>query len=647
MEYLLSSAGCFSISAVLSYAAVNTILHVTSLWLRIASSLAVGFLIVLTCLVGIAFLFISTQPVSRYFSVPVALFHFIVEYGAVWFCRRAKNNLEDACKRPREIQEELLGEILRKNKETVYFRDFGLTEVKNMQDLKEMHPLTDYDHYVKYVDRIAKGERNIMLAGLPDRLVITSGTTGKGKRFPVKLVNSPANFLLYGIASESFPHWQPMRPKLFFYCLPTMTKSEGGIDVAPVGYIPPKWMNLMVTFTTPKIGLSINTLREAIYVHLLFGMRDKDVGYIMAVFTTAILEAMQLLEKQWIMILQDLSRGSIDLSVNLPSDVRESLTMSLKGGCPERAAELEEEFQKGFDGIMKRIWPNVAFIAASDILNIRDTLQKTYCKGIPIFTHTFGGSEGVYGSNFDPFSNNVEFVTLLTGTCVFEFILEEDMTNKNPKTLFIDQVEKGKNYELVITQDFGLYRYRVGDVIQITGFHFKCPKMKFMYRSGTLLNMCGEKVSSEVVRGAVRYAVLSNYPEVNFLFHTVAESSLIHGMKMEGLSESESENAHYIFFLEIDCRSGLDMQFIDTTVLAKTIDDSLYQRHTFYRNFKDTKQINPSSVYLVHPGTFYKLEDYVISNTSASANQFKMPDKLQTRGAFEVLFKNRVVKVRY
>lgn len=355
MEYLLSSAGCFSISAVLSYAAVNTILHVTSLWLRIASSLAVGFLIVLTCLVGIAFLFISTQPVSRYFSVPVALFHFIVEYGAVWFCRRAKNNLEDACKRPREIQEELLGEILRKNKETVYFRDFGLTEVKNMQDLKEMHPLTDYDHYVKYVDRIAKGERNIMLAGLPDRLVITSGTTGKGKRFPVKLVNSPANFLLYGIASESFPHWQPMRPKLFFYCLPTMTKSEGGIDVAPVGYIPPKWMNLMVTFTTPKIGLSINTLREAICVHLLFGMRDKDVGYIMAVFTTAILEAMQLLEKQWTMILQDLSRGSIDLSVNLPSDVRESLTMSLKGGCPERAAELEEEFQKGFDGNEKNM----------------------------------------------------------------------------------------------------------------------------------------------------------------------------------------------------------------------------------------------------------------------------------------------------
>lgn len=52
----------------------------------------------------------------------------------------------------------------------------------------------------------------------------------------------------------------------------------------------------------------------------------------------------------------------------------------------------------------------------------------------------------------------------------------------NPKTFLIDEVEIGKKYELVISQLWGLYRYRFGDVIQVTGFYQNCPKVKFLYR---------------------------------------------------------------------------------------------------------------------------------------------------------------------
>jgi len=44
------------------------------------------------------------------------------------------------------------------------------------------------------------------------------------------------------------------------------------------------------------------------------------------------------------------------------------------------------------------------------------------------------------------------------------------------------QVEVGQQYELVITNASGLYRYRFGDVIKVVGLHNACPVIEFQYR---------------------------------------------------------------------------------------------------------------------------------------------------------------------
>ena len=44
------------------------------------------------------------------------------------------------------------------------------------------------------------------------------------------------------------------------------------------------------------------------------------------------------------------------------------------------------------------------------------------------------------------------------------------------------QVEAGQTYELAITNMSCLYRYRLGDVVKVTGFHKQCPKVEFLYR---------------------------------------------------------------------------------------------------------------------------------------------------------------------
>ena len=55
-------------------------------------------------------------------------------------------------------------------------------------------------------------------------------------------------------------------------------------------------------------------------------------------------------------------------------------------------------------------------------------------------------------------------------------------TEENPDTQFVDEVEVGKRYEVALTTNSGLYRYRMGDVVEVVGFHERCPVIAFKYR---------------------------------------------------------------------------------------------------------------------------------------------------------------------
>ena len=62
-------------------------------------------------------------------------------------------------------------------------------------------------------------------------------------------------------------------------------------------------------------------------------------------------------------------------------------------------------------------------------------------------------------------------------------ILPFDRDNDQPRTYFLDEVEVDECYEVVVSQPWsGIYRYRLGDVVQISGYHENCPTFRFMYR---------------------------------------------------------------------------------------------------------------------------------------------------------------------
>lgn len=243
------------------------------------------------------------------------------------------------------------------------------------------------------------------------------------------------------------------------------------------------------------------------------------------------------------------------------------------------------------------------------------------------------------GLNLWPFEQGEEEYALNLADNVFEFIHEEEMDKPNPRTYFVDEVEVGQNYELIFTQSYGLYRYCLGDVIKVSGFYKNCPKVKFLYRKATLLNMVGEKTDQTVILQSLEAALSQWLDSVEMSHYSVAESTLLSDFFAGDGKENRKTNLFYAFFLELKSIHGGELPLdLQPDMLAEEIDKNIRERHKVL--FIYEKYISPSKVYLVKTGTFNKLGEFILANSSASRAQLKMPLKLRTKEMAKIMFES-------
>jgi phenylacetate-coenzyme A ligase PaaK-like adenylate-forming protein len=100
--------------------------------------------------------------------------------------------------------------------------------------------------------------------------------------------------------------------------------------------------------------------------------------------------------------------------------------------------------------------------------------------------------------------NKKKDMTFIPYFSFFEFVPEEEWLRSRedksyqPATILMNQVEKGKRYELIITNFYGmpLLRYRLGDLIKIVDLQdeetgIKIPQMSFESRADDLIDIGG------------------------------------------------------------------------------------------------------------------------------------------------------------
>ena len=119
-----------------------------------------------------------------------------------------------------------------------------------------------------------------------------------------------------------------------------------------------------------------------------------------------------------------------------------------------------------------------------------------------IFQEVYNATEGFFAFQDAP---DVDGMLLLTGGHIFyEFIpfKSGDKSNYQDTIIPLAEVETGKSYLIVITTEYGLYRYILGDVVQFTSTN---PyRLKVIGRESEYINAFGEDLSLYHVNNALK-----------------------------------------------------------------------------------------------------------------------------------------------
>lgn len=89
--------------------------------------------------------------------------------------QEVRSRLEDITYNPMRSQEEFVMRLVRENAKTLFGRDHRFDGIHNMADFRRYLSLTTYDDYSAYIERVAKGERNVLTAYLTEHISTFDG----------------------------------------------------------------------------------------------------------------------------------------------------------------------------------------------------------------------------------------------------------------------------------------------------------------------------------------------------------------------------------------------------------------------------------------------------------------------------------------
>lgn len=94
---------------------------------------------------------------SRYHTIWSLFIHFLLNRVVLLLGNKARRQLERDTKNFPQVQEEFLLNILKKNSETTYGREFNFKLMKTRQDFVKSHPVTKYNHYKNFIGKYSLG----------------------------------------------------------------------------------------------------------------------------------------------------------------------------------------------------------------------------------------------------------------------------------------------------------------------------------------------------------------------------------------------------------------------------------------------------------------------------------------------------------
>jgi hypothetical protein len=327
---------------------------------------------------------------------------------------------------PHKIQDNLRKKLIQKAKNTAYGIKYNFKYIQSKSDFIKNVPLSNYDDLDPYIKRMRTGEQNVLWPSRIKWFAKSSGTeSSKSKYIPVSY------------ESIKKCHYKGGKDLLSIYCnhFPVKNIFKGKSVLLGGSHEMSRFSNQIYE----------GDLSAIIVDNLPFWVRlqqspSKEIA----------------LMSEW------------EKKIDLMADQAIYEDVSSLSGVPSWAMIFANKvLEKTGKSNLHQVWPNFELYMHGGVQfsPYRKYFEKLFPKGIN-YLETYNASEGFFGVQDIPGDRGM--LLMLNYGIYYEFLPLKGLSDINPISLSLEQVNMGEDYALVISTNSGLWRYLIGDTIRFT-----------------------------------------------------------------------------------------------------------------------------------------------------------------------------------
>ncbi|KAI5989834.1 GH3 auxin-responsive promoter [Pisolithus marmoratus] len=537
--------------------------------------------------------------------------------------------------------------IIKKNQYTRYFsespvfadfhsalRNFGREDDRSISDdilletYRTMIPLTTYDSYEPFVAKLLTGTcqeddiRDMFSSGLPHHIAVTSSTSSLKPKFYCKYQHPGAMRYPFGDGRQTFWTFSLHYRQLvkvqncngdIISTIPVGTQSSGIFRARSGLEVENDHLNIKLAgelANSPVAVGFISDYRTFMLTHTLFALANSKIETISINFTTSVVDMIRFMEEEWDTLITSIETGELPAWERI-QEVREYLRPHFPPR-PERATQLRA-VGKATDqpGWLVKIWPmlKTTISISSGVFSVAVPKVRFYLgPDVHLRSLGFGSSEAFVAAVYDPSDLNPFKVTSQETIEYLDLDKEEKASSIIPPWL----VEVGKHYEIVCTTRDGLWRYRLGDIVEIAGFDPMdgTPIIRYCERRNVITWMAGGTLTESHITDAILAVQDTLAPIIEFTAIIDSRSgvpTLGYLVEVHGELHPEAAKAPMKLHNEL-CR--LNEEF-------------------------EPRRMQVPTVRVLEPGTFGEYRQWRIEMTNSGSGQVKVPVLMSDNAAQE------------
>ena len=363
----------------------------------------------------------------------------------------------------------------------MFGREHQFENIKNVQDYQNQVQIADYEDLKSYIEKIKKGQRNILWTETPEYFAKTSGTTSGSKYIP--------------ISKEGMPFQIAAAQSAIFHYIAQKNNAN--------------FVNGKMIF-----------LQGSPELEEIFGIKTGRLSGIVAHHIPKYLQKNRLPSLETNLI------EDWETKVDAIVKETEKQDMTIISGIPPWLIMYFEKLIERNGKKITDLFPNLQLIITGGVNYepYREKMQELLGKQVDTI-QTFPASEGFFAFQDD---YEKEGLLLLTNHGIFyEFIPLEHYGKPNAERLTLKDIELHKDYALILTTNSGLWSYSIGDVVR---FISKKPyRILVSGRTKHFTSAFGEHVIAFEVEEALK-ATVESFPAQITEFHLAPQVNPAEGL---------------------------------------------------------------------------------------------------------------------